>query len=46
MKKRISILLTFIMILSLTLTGFAETNEIKVQLNGDTVSFDVGSLKS
>ncbi len=41
MKKRISILLTFIMILSLTLTGFAETNEIKVQLNGDTVSFDV-----
>lgn len=41
MKKRISILLSFIMIFSLALTGFAETNEIKVQLNGEIVSFDV-----
>ncbi|WP_099188276.1 copper amine oxidase N-terminal domain-containing protein [Tepidibacter mesophilus] len=41
MKKRISIILTFIMIFSLTLTGFAETNEIKVQLNGENVAFDV-----
>ncbi|MEJ8555371.1 copper amine oxidase N-terminal domain-containing protein [Tepidibacter sp. Z1-5] len=41
MKKRISILLSFLMIFSLTLTGFAETNEIKVQLNGEIVSFDV-----
>lgn len=41
MKKLISILLSFIMIFSLALTGFAETNEIKVQLNGEIVSFDV-----
>ncbi|SHK39089.1 copper amine oxidase N-terminal domain-containing protein [Tepidibacter formicigenes] len=41
MKKRICVFLIFVLLFSLTITGYAENNEVKVQLNGEYISFDV-----